>query len=96
MNNNIINIQEALTEKETKITLNFITALTKLTPIELMGAATMLNVSVYEKGKEKKPSLTEAKPRPVEEVIIDLLDAFNALELIQKQNMIKLLKGKLK
>ena len=96
MENNVMHMKEYLDKREQRMVLDFITELTQLEPIELLGAAHMLNVNIYETNPDNKPGLDEAQIRPIDTIIIELLDNFDALSYEHKKNMLKLLKGKLR
>lgn len=89
-------IEEYLDKREQRMVLDFISELTRLEPMELLGAARMLNVEIFETSPDNKPRLSEAQVRPIDMIIIDLLEGFDALNYEHKKNMLKLLKGKLR
>lgn len=90
----IIDMNAYLSKQEQKSILDFITTLTKLSPIEMLGISTILKVPIYA-ATDQKPKLEDAETRPIEEIIGDMIEAFHVLNREQKRNMLRLMKGKL-
>ena len=67
--------------------------MTQLNPIEFLGICKILGVSIYELDAEGAPAKEDAKPRPFEDIWIDVCEKLTHLNRVQRRNLSKLLKA---
>lgn len=56
----------------------------------------MLHVDIYVIDKDDKKTLAETEVRPIEDILVDILETFDGYPMKQKENFVKLLKGRMK
>lgn len=90
---NILSMEDHLKRRDEKELLNFIRLLTKLSLIEILGIAHMLQVVVF-RNEIKEDKIEEAELRPFEDFVPEMLEKYLMLDSTQRKNIKNLMEGK--
>lgn len=93
-NSNVLDLGKILTEKDQRMVLNFISSLSKLNPIEILGCARSMGVRVSNdapKGTKATPENMDKYLRGTEEILVDAIDAYLLMNRENKRKLLRLI-----
>ena len=90
----VIDFNDYLTQKQQKEILKFLSLLTKLDELELVGVAHILGVNSVkiQKEVESDPTIQDAKMEITNSILSETIDAFVQLDNNKRKNLFKLLR----
>ncbi len=90
----VIDFNDYLTQKQQKEILKFLSLLTKLDGLELVGVAHILGVNSVkiQKEVESDPTIQDAKMEITNSILSETIDAFVQLDNNKRKNLFKLLR----